>query len=345
MRLKKNINYILPIVLLLCMQGITAQIVAVKAKLDTFAIEIGDQIWLNLSVEQEKSQKVEFPAIKDTIIEGIDVLSKSSIDTQTLENSRIRVNQKFLISAFEDSVFFIPAFAFHHSGDTLYSNSLTLNVGPVRLDSAEIAKIDTSQTFKIFDIKGPINTPLTLKEFLQRFYPYILAIIMIALIVTLTIIYLKRRAKNKPFIKLPEKPKEPAHVVALRALDNLKAKKLWQSGQEKEYYLELTDIIREYIEGRFSIATFERTSYEILENINQQKILKIALFEQLKQTLTLADLAKFAKYKPLPNENDLCLKNSYHFVESTKLEQKLEKPIDSIDTETDTEEEILNEKA
>ncbi|MDF1548219.1 MAG: hypothetical protein P1P88_10385 [Bacteroidales bacterium] len=302
---------------------IQAQEIKVEAKLDSFAIELGDQVWLDLRIDQAKNAIVLFPDIKDTIIKGIEVIEKSHIDTQVI-GERLLTSQKILITAFEDSIFKIPPFAFRFGKDTIYSNSLILSVKDVDVDSTLRAKIDTSQVLQIFDVKDPINTPFTFKEFFQRYYKIILIVLGVLLIIGILIIYFVRKAANKPFIKLPEKPKEPAHIIALKALDELKAKKLWQADKVKAYYSELTEIIRQYLEDRFQIPTFERTSYELLESIKTDNILDSDLFEKLKQTLSLADLAKFAKYKPLPDENDVCLKNSYHLVEKTKLIEKVQ---------------------
>lgn len=302
---------------------IQAQEIKVEAKLDSFAIELGDQVWLDLRIDQAKNAIVLFPDIKDTIIKGIDVIEKSHIDTQVI-GERLLTSQKILITAFEDSIFKIPPFAFRFGRDTIYSNSLILSVKDVDVDSTLRAKIDTSQVLQIFDVKDPINTPFTFKEFFQRYYKIILIVLGVLLIIGILIIYFVRKAANKPFIKLPEKPKEPAHLIALKALDELKAKKLWQADKVKAYYSELTEIIRQYLEDRFQIPTFERTSYELLESIKTDNILDSDLFEKLKQTLSLADLAKFAKYKPLSDENDVCLKNSYHLVEKTKLIEKVQ---------------------
>jgi len=300
-------------------QNAQAQNIRVSAKLDTLAISLGDQVWITLSAEQPKNEKVLFPVFKDKIIEGIDLLETAKIDTQVIDNQKIRVSQKLLITAFEDSIFSIPPFAFIHKLDSLFSNSLTLKVNYARLDSTTLAKIDTAQQLKIFDVKAPINTPWTFKEFLQLYYIYILIFIGVVLIVVLLVIYLKRRKLNQPFIKLPEKPKEPAHITALRALDELKAKKLWQAEKVKLYYTELTEILRAYIEDRFSMSTFEQTSHELLESLKHSGKLEKELLNTLKLVLGYADLAKFAKYNPLPDENDLCLKNAYYFVQKTTV--------------------------
>lgn len=320
---KSFYKYSFFIILTLASQKILAQDVRVHARLDTSIIETGDQIWLYLQAELNKNDKILFPIFRDSIVKDIEILEISGIDTQFVEGSKIRLNQQYLLTSFDVNFHVIPPVPFKHGNDTLYTEALVLNVIPVELDSAEKARIDTTQVFQVFDVKPPINTPWTIKEFLQLYYPYLLSFLGLIAIIVLVYIYLNRRAKNRPLIQLPQKPKEPAHIIAFRALEALKAKKLWQSGFEKEYYLELTDIIREYLEARYHISTFERTSQEILENLSMLKLLETSIFTELNHLLTLADLAKFAKYKPLPNENDSCLSNAFEFVEKTKQEPVL----------------------
>ena len=80
--------------------------------------------------------------------------------------------------------------------------------------------------------------------------------------------YLKKRKKAEPVFRAPVKIKLPPHQIALDALENLRNKKLWQSGQIKEYHTELTDIIRDYVYGKFAIHAPELTSDEILNALN-----------------------------------------------------------------------------
>jgi len=319
-----NLKYLLNIFFILTgVFALQSQTIKVKAKIDSIAIETGDQVWLNLSAEHGKNEVVSFPEIKDTIIKGIDVLRTNSIDTQ-INNGKIIVNQKVLITAFDDSIFQIPPFIFKYGNDSLYTEPLLLSVAGIQLDSSEIAKIDTAQMLKVFDIKEPLDTPFTFKEFWHRFGWIILIVFATIAAIVLIIVFVVRASKDKPFIRKPEKPKEPAHIIAFRALDELKTKKLWQADKEKAYYSELTEIIREYLENRFHIATFELTSHELLESVKTKKLLEGSLFEKLSQTLSIADLAKFAKFKPLPAENDLSLKNAYELVELTKIIQPMQ---------------------
>src|SRR5690606_5542605 len=99
------------------------------------------------------------------------------------------------------------------------------------------------------DIKMPYDAPVTLKEVI----PYILGIILIGAILFFILYAIKRKKNNQPIFVLPKKPKEPPHVVALRELDRIKSEKIWQQGKSKQFYSEVTETLRKYIENRFEI--------------------------------------------------------------------------------------------
>ena len=146
--------------------------------------------------------------------------------------------------------------------------------------------------------------------------------------------YIIQRLRNKKSL-LPELLKEelkiPPHELAIRELNEIKLQKLWQQGRNKEYYTQITDTLRRYIYRRFGINAMEMTSYEILDIITRENDAR-SVYDTLKQILQLADLVKFAKWRPLPDENDLSIAYSYLFVNQTKQDE-LTNPVENDDTE------------
>jgi hypothetical protein len=173
--------------------------------------------------------------------------------------------------------------------------------------------VDTALAIK--DIKEPLSAPLTLREIL----PFIIiALIIFGLFVSGFFIirhFRNRKKAKKPFQK--EKPKLPAHVIALQDLDKLWNKKLCQSGHVKQHYSELTDIVRTYMENRWDINAMEMVSSEIIEALEPLH-LSTEVIKKLEQTLNLADMVKFAKENPLPDENNASYHNIVDFVQMTK---------------------------
>ena len=133
-----------------------------------------------------------------------------------------------------------------------------------------------------------------------------------------------KRKKKEPVPQIII-PKIPPHVTALEQLHKLKDEKLWQGGKLKEYHSALSDIIRQYIEHRFYINAMEQVSDEIMYSFRTVD-LNDELKGKLRQILFLADMVKFAKEQPLPNENETSWNNAYEFVMATKKEIKEDTP-------------------
>ena len=115
-----------------------------------------------------------------------------------------------------------------------------------------------------------------------------------------------------------EKPKViiPPHTKALEELEKLALKKLWQEGKIKEYYTGITDILREYIYGRYGIGAAEMTSDEIMQALKRKDINE-AMKGKLMEIMVLADLVKFAKENPLPEDHEFCFNASIDFIKET----------------------------
>ncbi|HOZ29379.1 MAG TPA: hypothetical protein PLL66_00510 [Bacteroidales bacterium] len=176
--------------------------------------------------------------------------------------------------------------------------------------------------YRIKDIKEDLyNTPFNFAEFWYYFKKYFKQywwILILALVIVAGLIYFFMFfKKNKKPIFFKVKPKMPAHIIALEKLEQIRKEKIWSHGKIKEFHVQITDVIREYIENRFDIYAIEMTTSEIVEAINNTNCNETNK-QKLQQILELADAVKFAKYQSLQNENDLSMSNSFDFVESTK---------------------------
>ena len=296
------------------------------AVIDTNAILVGQQTNIHLQITAPKDIFVQWPQIQDTLNKNVDVIKYSNIDTiASSKDVLTHLTQTITITSFDSGYFAIPPFYFIYGkkNDSVYditeTNALLLQVNNV--------KVDLSKEIK--DIKPILDEPWTFMEIL----PYILIGLGIILLILLAIYIYNRKKQHKPIFSLPEKPKLPAHVIALQKLDLLKDKKLWQSGNIKEYYSELTDIMREYMEGRMNFGAMEMISDDIFSELESRN-LDESLYKDTRDVLQTADLVKFAKVKPLADECDRALKWAYSFVEQTKPGE--EKPAAS-DSELEVE--------
>ncbi len=307
--MKQRWVYILCL-MLMGLFNLKAQDVSIESRLDTNVIMIGAQTKLNVDIQYPTGQDVKYRVHQDSIINAIEVLD-FNIDTLTEQAGKQHFKITYTITSFDTGYYAIPPQFLTFSGDTIAeSQPLIMAVNTFAIDSTKQA---------IFDIKAPIEAPWTISEFFEEYGSYIIIAILIILLVIILLWYFKKRKKTPEEPKKVIVPKEAAHIIALRDLEKLKAQKLWQNDRVKEYYIELSNILRTYIENRFKIPAMEQTSAEILGSFQNARHLDESQTSMLRHVLNTADMVKFAKAKPLANENDLSLKNAFALVEATQL--------------------------
>lgn len=323
--MKLKIKVISLLVLALISAASHAQRIKATASLDSTNILLGDQVKLFLEIDHPKNIQIEFPDVPDTLAGYVEVLVRSEVDTFSLDDETFQKQiQSFTITSFDSGSYRIPPFWFKINLDgridSIPSNGVTLNVHTLTIDT----------TRGPTDIKLPYDAPVTLKEVI----PYILGIILIGAILFFVFYAINRRKNNQPLFVLPQKPKEPPHVIALRELDRIRDEKLWQTGKTKQFYSEVTETLRKYIEDRYLIPAMEQTSDETIDSFRRNReLLKDKTFENLRQILKLADLVKFAKYQTIPDDDNMTLVNAYFFVNDTKIDVKKAENPDKQDEE------------
>jgi hypothetical protein len=309
----KKLIYSLVLILLMSHSWNANAQARVEASLDTTMMLIGDHIEYSISATVPLDANVSFPVIRDTLVDKIEVLRDLPFDT-ILKDGTKTIRKPWIITSFDSGSYIIKprkvAITYSQNRtDTLHTNPLYMGVITFNIDSTANA---------IADIKKPIETPLTFKEFLNEYAIwYGLIILVIALILTLWW-YFKKQQKKKEAVPEKVRPKEPPHVIALRELDELSGKKLWQQDKIKLHYSILSDIVRQYLEYRFEVPAMENTTGFIEEWIEEHKTLNKENKDKVKDILELADLAKFAKFTPLPDDNSRTLDYAYQIVISTK---------------------------
>lgn len=311
-------------ILLFCIQlAGNAQNAEAFSFIEKDSLMIGDQFRYEIGIIVPEGFQVVWPKLIDTISKNIEIINSQEIDTSYQENTLV-LKKQYTLTSFDSGYFEIPnySFRFKHGDDSLTFESNTLK----HFIQVYIPAVDTSQAFKA--IKGPISEPYTLREAL----PWIILGLLIIAIAFLVIWIIQKRRKNKPLFVSKPKPELPPHVIAFQMLEELRLAKVWQAGRVKEYYTQLTDITRAYLERRFHFDAPEMTTDEILQELQNSNI-NNEVSDKLKSALQLADLVKFAKAKPTPLENDLCLNHCVDFVQETK-----EYVIPKVDEQNDQEE-------
>ncbi|MCC6397093.1 MAG: hypothetical protein IT282_08735 [Bacteroidetes bacterium] len=280
-----------------------AQGLSARARVDSTQYLLGDRIVVRVDLRHMPGLTIQ-PLVSDTI-GGFAVLGQSGVQRSTDSTSRV----EFVLAKYDSGDAVIPAlpFLFFLPGDTAshvaLSNQLRVTINTVPPDTSEDLK----------DVKPVLSLPLALEDLLL--YGGIL--LVAAALGYFGYRYWKRR-KRKGGSEEYVPPDRPAHAIAMEELGRLKAKKLWQQGQVKQYYSELTEILRRYFENRYRLPALEETTDEIMVGLRRLRP-GPELLASTEAVLRRADLVKFAKHVPGVAEHEESLAAVYTFVDRTKI--------------------------
>ncbi|MFT5958717.1 MAG: hypothetical protein ACI8VJ_000464 [Polaribacter sp.] len=300
--MKKKLFYIL-----LFISAISfAQKPMVEATIDTTNIRIGEQFLLKISVAE--IQNVILPKIQ---LKGLEVIDSTRIDT--IKNSLIR---RYILTGFDSGAFYIPQQQIFVKNQAFLTDSLLVNVATIAIDTTKVKK---------FPIKTIKKEPYTFDDFKV----YIYLILAILAIIGFWIYWFVVR-KRKETEDAPTYRTLPPYEEAILRLTELDEKLLWQNNKVKEYYSELTEIVRGYIERELKVPALEKTTDEVLEMIKDFKSADSIetskeTIDRLKDLLREADLVKFAKSKPLALEIEDDRKDAEYIIGNLKPKRIIEK--------------------
>jgi hypothetical protein len=282
--------------------------------------KIGAEFKLSLKAVADTSARVVFPKLKN--VGALEVIQSYPVDT-VWKDRQYELVKTYGLTQFDSGSYALPRLKILINNKPFYSDSLRVQVANVVVDTLKQ---------KMFDIK-PVAQG-------RSSYRWVWNIVLVLLVLAAAGFGFYWWRKRKPSaVEVVEEFKSPIEK-ATNMLNVLEKKQLWQKGEVKSYYSELTAIARNYIEEAIAIPAMESTTAELiaaLQNASKQKKMELSTetIENLERVLKQADLVKFAKSKPLD-------------FEITEDRKKIEKAIVTLDRaiptiEEDEEESALNE--
>jgi hypothetical protein len=282
--------------------------------------KIGAEFKLSLKAIADTSARVVFPKLKN--VGALEVIQSYPVDT-VWKDRQYELVKTYGLTQFDSGTYALPALKILINNKPFYSDSLRVQVANVVVDTLKQ---------KMFDIKPIAQGPSS-----YRWVWTLLLVIALLAAAGYGVFWWRKRKQNT--VEVVEEFKSPIEK-ATSMLNVLEKKQLWQKGEVKSYYSELTAIARNYIEEAIAIPAMESTTAELiaaLQNASKQKKMELTAetIENLERVLKQADLVKFAKSKPLD-------------FEITEDRKKIEKAIVTLDRaiptiEEDEEESALNE--
>jgi len=271
---------------------------------------IGDQKLLIFNAQIKEGDKFLFPAPKNPVTEGVEIIGAPKVDTIGIKDGVIDLRSELIVTSFDSGSYRLPPLPAYHiksSGetDTLWFEGGSLEVTTIQIDTT---------TYKPFDVKDQLNYPFSVKEVAPWAGIALLAAILIFIIYKV----IKNRRENRDIFGRV-KVEDPAHIAALKELEKIRNGKLWLRDQ-KQFYTDVTDVLREYMEKRYSMQTMEKTSNEILDELSKVNM-EPKIYLELEELFKLSDLVKFAKYRAEDHECERIIPMAVRFINSTFLQE------------------------
>ena len=306
--ISRILSYLLLLTACVVSEKASAQ-VSVQANMDSIEILIGEQAHMFVEVTAKKGAAISWPELKPNtnLVPGVEIVDVTNADTSALDNDMVKVVRKLTLTSFDNKLYPIPGMKVKVNGKQYTANTLALKVLTV--------DVDTVHPNQFYPPKDVQDNPFKWSD-----WSGVIAVGVLLWLLVVAMIYLLVRLKqNKPIITHIRIVKRvPAHQKALNAIDKIKADHMQTSEDQKTYYTQLTDTLRQYIQERFGFSAKEMTSSEIIDRLqsNGDK----TMIDELRELFTTADLVKFAKHSTLINENDMNLVNAINFIDQTKVE-------------------------
>lgn len=277
--------------------------VSVQASVDRAQVTIGDPIRYTVQVTAAADTEVMIPVLSGSLGE-FTISDFGELPTRT-EHGRVIVSRWYTLSVFATGDHLVPApkVPYRTPGEDLREvEGNEVLVGVSSLLAQEKNPTD------IRDIKSPEEVP-----FDWRPYGIGAAVIVAVGLLGTGLFYWLNRPRRQRMLA-PEAP----HELALAALHKLRARHLIEAGQFEEYYIQLSAIVRRYLEDRFSLRAPEMTTEEFLLAVASDGRLAPAHRRLLSEFLSQADLVKFAKHLPTLQDSESAYTAARRFVEETR---------------------------
>jgi hypothetical protein len=292
--------YLMPIAVFLSIFAANSSALTIRSHAYPESLTVGDRFLYVNTVELQPGMEID-PVTPDEKLGDAAVLSRVFRMEKSPANT---VAYGCTLAVYQPGSVRIPTFAFRSSNSadttTYTGDSLTVNIH-------SILPPDTTG-LQMADIKGP-------RRLRDPIWPY-LAIIAGVVLLIFVGGYLYRRFTGK--IAAPVLPPVPPWDIAMQRLDALKGEKHGEFGRFKQFYFELSLIIRGYIEGRYETPAVESTTYELEDDPKIKTGLSGDLYRNLFDFIMRSDLVKFAKSIPTAKDTEKDIAFAYDLILQTK---------------------------
>lgn len=294
--------------LIWCVQIISQESgITVTSSVDQNEITIGDLIAYTVTINHRSDYEITSPGLAANLGQfEIRDYEVPDIDT---EGDRVTAQFLYKITTFDTGSYVIPPLAIGYmTPDSVQQIITTESI------NIYVRSVLSGEAPELIDIKAPLEIP---RDWSRHIFWGSIGLAVLVILGSAWYLYRRYKA-GKSLLPLREEKVRPAHEVALEALDRLTDSTLIDDRRYKDFYIELSEIIRRYIEGRYRIIAVEMTTTQLMQSITE-RALPQDIQELIHTFLNECDLVKFAKYIPAADEHTENVTMAYDIINRTKL--------------------------
>jgi len=289
--------------LLLCVNPALSQEAKaqLKTSVDATTVTIGDVVTVKLSVKHPETLKIAFPPIGTSLGEWTVRSSKQLLPTKLADGS-VEDTLELQLAAYKTGDFEVPAL----NVETVKTSGEkeVLASEPIKI---AVQSVLTGNQDTLKDLKPQAEIEADYKPFL-----FLLAALASAAYLVYRLIQYFKGRKKSPVVK-PERVRS-AEEIAREAIERLLARKLTEQGHFKQFYLELSEIIKRFLGRKLGVHSLERTTEEFTRDLRAVAV-PSTQYRMIREFLEDCDLVKFAKYRPGAEEVEQIIARSHAMID------------------------------
>lgn len=267
----------------------------VEAYIDADSVTVGERFTLSLVATHDALASPSFPvpALDDSLFGDLEVIREVTHEQRELGEGMQVDSVVYEVATFALDTAFVPGLPVHFSAD---ADTFTVASSPVFIPVRSLVPPDAEG----------LQDLAPLADFPRPLWPWVLIGLAVLVLAAMLWYYLRRRAaRPEPQAPAPAQPPVPAYEEAMRRLRALERVDLYDEAAVKPFYVELSDLLRTYLERTLRVAALEMTTREVVGRLRSPSAgarVPGEVVSRVKWVLDLADLAKFADVHPEPEQ-------------------------------------------
>ncbi len=279
-------------------------------RVDKSSMTIAQTCLLELQATIKGTYQVQMPSVNE-VLQYFGIVDWRNVGDRLDANDNVVRTYQYRLEPFLSGKYELPSFKFIFNDVNDPNKTYVLETDPIEIEVSSLLGEDREKLV-IADIEDVVEVCS------EASLPWIWITAVLVIVVAAGVWFFMRSKRGVSLIRIFK----PAHEIAYERLRKLVKRELIKSEQIKEFYEEISNILRHYIEDRFDLRAPERTTEEFLIELQSSDALGESDKKDLSEFLIHCDLVKFAKHRPEAEQIQRTFDLVKNFIEKTKSDDR-----------------------